>query len=432
MQSIRGFVTKSDRINNTVGVVADFFELSPLALTYSRTRGEYQHSDYPSYTLQTFRAVDEDSGEAFVLSPEQSAEVLAVTDAVVMYMATQNYPYDVQDLLDTVRARFTAEISDFVVGDLRTGTQETMPEWLAWTSQQFPNRTIRIWLCNDAFENQYTDYEIVTVSPLDQLDRFFGAYGSLATQLKQQTIMSFIGLTQVQRGNYPETVLRVFTYNYVNPNNLAQKTPVYWGVLVYGKNGDNVDAIKDALADYLLTNSTHPRADWEVIFPEIFQRTEFLLFPRWDRIAIPNLTQLSALYSAAQDPQEVIAFAKQHWTAIEPSFIDTNLTLVPFDYKALAVVILNGQKNAEGKQRWPALFPDYLPVSTSSPDFNRMSIYTRDWMWQIQALLVLAESMTAYSSLPNPYRRIVRDGIVYVSTLYDNVNYLVAARSNLS
>ena len=76
------------------------------------------------------------------------------------------------------------------------------------------------------------------------------------------------------------------------------------------------------------------------------------------------------------------------------------------------------------------LFKDYIPVSTSSLDFNRMSIYTRDWVLMMVGLIKIAETATEFTSIANPMRRVYRDGILYITRMYDSVNYMVAARSN--
>ena len=58
MKQVQGFVTKAQHINNQAGQVAEFFELSPIGLTYSRNRGEYQNANYPNFTLHTFIGLD--------------------------------------------------------------------------------------------------------------------------------------------------------------------------------------------------------------------------------------------------------------------------------------------------------------------------------------------------------------------------------------
>jgi hypothetical protein len=93
-------------------------------------------------------------------------------------------------------------------------------------------------------------------------------------------------------------------------------------------------------------------------------------------------------------------------------------------------VVLNGTTNVVGKTHIKTLFPDYIPVPTSSVDFNRMSIATREWILQMVELIQIAETATEYSSIQNPIRRVYRDGLLYVTRIINEVNYLVAVRAN--
>lgn len=431
MKIIQGFVTKAAYIDNNPQTVSEFFELSPLAFTYSRTRGEYQQASYVGDILHTFKTVDVDAGNApYKLPDGQVSEVFAVTQALANYLQTAQPPYDTSDFRNTIQAQFPNQIRNLVLGPIHIGAQMNFPEWVSWESVTFPGTQVKIWYVNQAFENQYSNYEIVVVPPIDNLDDFFGNYGSMVTRLNAITPSVFNDRVQDARGDYPDTVTRIYSFSYVNPNNPQQKNPSPWAAIIYGRNGDNIDSVKDAIVDYVLSHSTHNQNDWQVIFPDLFRRTEFLFYPRWDKVSIPNLTDLAALYSSLQDPAECIVFAKQKWTKIAPVWIENNLTIVPFDFKAIAALGLNGQNNADNYTKLRDLFKDYIPVSTASPDFSRMTQYTQRWVLMMVALLKTAETVNENSSIVNPMRRIKRDGILYISQLYDNVNYLVAARTN--
>lgn len=89
---------------------------------------------------------------------------------------------------------------------------------------------------------------------------------------------------------------------------------------------------------------------------------------------------------------------------------------------------LPGQTNVEGKKSLQELFSDYLPVSTSSMDFSRMSVSTQNWVLMMVGLIVAAETATAISPLPADLRRTIRHGKRYISKIYQDVNYLVATR----
>lgn len=427
MKTILGFITKNGYIDNRESTVSRFYELSPLALTYSRRRGEYQHSEFPGDTLHTFKTVDA-AGAYITLVPSQIRECLAVNKEVLQYLQAATYPYDMEDFRNLVLARMGGKISHFESGRFSTGGTRVLPEWIGWRSVDHPDVFVKVWLECQAFEQQYVDYEVVVVPPLEDLDRFFAVYGVTAAALQEWDAVKMLEKTQDAMESLPASVIRLLTTTFINSNNPTQTTKVYWGVAIYGMAGDHIDSIKDAVIDYVLSHSQRTQPQWEIVMPDLFQRTEFLFQPRWDLISIPNLTIASALYSSMVEPTECMLRAREVWSNQSPTFVDNNLALLPFDYKAIMVMALNGQTNIPEKRRLKTLFPDYLPVPTSSLDFNRMSLLTREWVLMMVSLIVAAETATSLTTLPQGLRRVTRHGKRYIAKVYDNVNYLVATR----
>ena len=430
MKIIQGFVTKDSYITNAPGVVSKVFEISPNSLTYSREKGEYQHLQHQGDILHTFMSKDSDTNVKFQLPVTQVDEVFKVIDTVLEYLGTHMPPYVAVNFLNFIQAEHQSEITNVVLGGYYdTGTM-VIPEWISWKSLSHPDTDIRIWMVDQAFQFQYPDYEIIVIPPVDDLDRLFNNYANVSGFLSQITLQQTMERVQEARGPYPPTYTRMFEFNYTNPMNPSQKTKTAWGVLIYGREGDNIDSIKDAIIDHVLNNSTRSQAEWQYIFPEIFQRTEFLLWPRWDKISIPNLTSNSALYSSLMDPTECLTFAKAKWPQYTTLYVDNNLTLIPFDYKAITAVVLNGSTNVDGKKIFREMFPDYIPVPNTSHDFGRMRPTTQDWVLRVIELLVIAETATAHSPIPPHVRRVVRQGVIYICSIYDNINYLVATKSS--
>ena len=430
MKIIQGFVTKDSYISNVPGVVSKVFEVSPNSLTYSRERGEYQHLQHQGDILHAFMSKDNSTGEKFQLTAPQVDEVLKVIDTVLEYLGTHMPPYVTVDFLNFIQAEHQSEISNVVLGDYYDTGSMMIPEWISWKSLSHPDTEIRIWMVDQAFQFQYPDYEIVVVPPVDDLDRLFNNYVDVSGFLSQISLQQTMERVQEARGPYPSTYTRMFEFNYTNPMNPSQKTKTAWGVLIYGREGDNIDSIKDAIIDHVLDNSTRSQVEWQYIFPEIFQRTEFLFWPRWDKISIPNLTSNSALYSSLMDPTECLTFAKAKWPQYTTLYVDNNLTLIPFDYKAVTAVVLNGNTNVDGKKVFREMFPDYIPVPNTSHDFGRMTPTTQGWVLRMIELLVIAETATAHSPIPPHVRRVVRQGVIYICSIYDNINYLVATKSS--
>lgn len=430
MNNIKGFVTIDAYINNTPGVTSPIGELSTWSRTYSKEKGEYQDTNVSGYKLVTFKAEDNTTHNPVALLPAQVTEILLAIQVCVNYATTHIRPYDPTDFKNTLLAAFYQTASNLQFGNFVDNGTIALPEWISYTSIKNDNSYVKVWLSDAAFQNQYDEYSIEVIEPLDNPDDLFGLY-SVATATLATRNVSYLGdAIQAAKIDNPETYLRILSFDYINILDTTQKTPTSWAVLIYGKVGDNVDAIKDAITQKVLAASKHSTPEWEAILPDLFKRTEFTLLPRWDKIAVPNLTTLASLYSALSDPAECISFATNVLTQFTPAFVSANLTVFPYNYKELMVLAVSGDTNVTGSQKLQELFPDYMPLATTSTDFNRMQLNTKNWILFLENLLIAAETADNYSSIPVNLRKQVKYGVLYISGVFENVNYLVAARSN--
>ena len=430
MQLIKGFVTINQFINNTPELVSPLGEISTWSMTYSKEIGTYQDNAILGYRLLTFKSVDSLSSIKLPVASSQATEILSVVKECVAYSGSHIQPHNPLDFKNNLMVAFYGLISDLNFGEFVSIGAVALPAWVSWKSVVHDGNEIRIWLSDPAFADQYDEFEITVIPPLEPLDNFFGFYNTIVNTLSQQTIDQLSNKIQEFKDIHPETYLRMLTFNFTNRYNPVQKTPTTWAVLIYGKAGDYIDTIKDAIVEYILANSTHSREEWKSIFSDIFDRTEFFLLPRWDQVSIPNLTELSALYRTMLSPVECIEFTKNALPFLESTFIDNNINTMAYDYKAITIISVNGLTNVEGKRKLEEIFPDYLPVSSTTLDFNRMTVKTREWLLVVGEILILAETATELTSLPLKFRRIKRDNILFITFLYDNVNYLIATKSN--
>ena len=88
-------------------------------------------------------------------------------------------------------------------------------------------------------------------------------------------------------------------------------------------------------------------------------------------------------------------------------------------------------ENRDNKFQLVDFFEDFINVSSTSEDFNRMTQYTKDWSILIHELVVYAEDTNPDTLIPLSISKITRDGILYLSRLYDNVQYLVATKYSI-
>jgi len=427
MRLIQGFVTKDSFIINQDGQVNEFFELSPLSLTFSKERGEYQSIANVGDILHTFTTRDTTTGLGFTLDAVSVSDTLSITGAILAYCSGNTFSST--EFINFIRTSFNGKIVNFTHGALYEGNLYSIPDWSAWTLMD--GTEVRIWHRDEAFQNQYSFYEIVTVAPLDNIDQFFSRYSDMVSRISALSISAVMERIQTAKGVYPDTYTRILTFKLHNQNNVDQSIDTQWGVLVYGKNGDNIDSIKDAIVDFLLNNSTHSEAEWKVIFPEIFMRTEFAFYPRWDKVAIRNTAELGSIYSAVYKPTDMLDHVISNSPSpITQTFASNNLSVMPFDYKSITCGVICGSTNLAAIDDITEIFPDYIPVNTSSLDFNRMSHSTREWVLKMVELIRIAETVTEYSTVINPMRRVTRNGKLFVCFVYDNVNFLVSAKKN--
>lgn len=433
MQIIKGFVTLDKYIDNVPGSISKLGELSDYAYTYSKNKGEYNDTAYPDYKLISFSCLDNVTNTEVTVKPIEVTEILSIVKTCVDFQVGKIKPIVSIDLYNTLIAAFGTRITGLQLGPIVDGANVSLPSFLSWTSVAIDpkdNNIIKIWLANDAFADQYDQFEISVIPPLTNVDDLFGSFTAASNLIKARTLPQLGDLINVASGSSPESFIKFNVFDMINPLNATQKTPCNWTTLIWGRAGDNIDSIKDAIIDYILKHSTHTREEWATRFPDLFKRTEFIILPRWDKVAIPNLSNLSALYSSIMDPTECKKFATDNIKLYPTAHIESNINIIPHDYKALMLVVINGKDNVDGKKKITDLFNDYIPVSTASLEFNRMSVLTRDWLVIVEKLLIGAEMAGATTVIDKTLRKTYRDGILYVSAVYDNVNYLVAAKSN--
>ncbi len=436
MLAIKGFITNAvfidNAVTNGVGKTATIGEISKNSLTFSRESGTYSSGNAPDLTLVTLL-----SAKDGVLQPVAGAvaeQILAVSKHIYDKTLGSSQQVYADEMFNELIALFAGKAESFSGGAMVTDGHYWVPEWVSWKNVEDPtlgDNEIRVWFVEDSLKEQYDEFEIVVVPPFDNLDDFFKTgteVGALLTALDDSARLLRL---QNAKDGHPETIIRSIAYNYIDPYNAAHKVPANWGLLIYGPGGNNVDAISDKLVDYILANSTHTRAEWTKILPDIFKRTEVIIVPIWNQYAIPNKQTQEGMYSQLDTLAGSIAFFKSVIPSYPGSLIEAFATKMGNPYKGLAILAVGGPDNRDNLHTLRDIFPDYVPLPTGQ-DFNRMQEPTRGFALMLQEMLLWTERMTPHSSIPTQsgYTRTIRDGVLYMVKNYQNINYLVAAKSN--
>jgi hypothetical protein len=448
MYASKSFCNIKALISNQPGIIAPAGEISPAARTFSREVGYYSDAAKPGLQVVNFKCVSNQvqPGPGGIDGPSLAkvmdgfvvSQVVGLTDFCYQRAVNTTGQIFADELLVLLRDYApTVNATNVTIGQVQSHNGLWLPEWIKWENTYTPNATPpeqsdhQVWLVNQSFVEQYSDYEIIVVPPLDNLDLFFTTGANVANLINAITIPQTMERIQLARSDNPETILRSNDYDYINPLDNTQRVRVNWPVLIHGNAGDNIDAIKEAMIEYILANSTRNRQDWTRIFPDIFKRTEFICAPGWQFYAIPNATLREGVYSPITNPSDAIAYIKQVANEYPAAHVEEHTTVLGFPYRSVSIVSIGGTDNRQNKFRIDEIFPDYINVSTSSNEFNRMSLDTQNWVSMMERLVITAESMTETTTMPQGMMKMKRSGILYAVKTYQNIQYLVASKRSV-
>lgn len=422
---VKGFLKINSLISNIPGVIAPIGELSLYSETFSKERGYYQPSINNDYDLVTFLSVD-NVNQPIVLTDTQVNKIVSICIFLRLTIASTVPPYDINNIKTSMFNQFPSDIGVLEIGDLVS----VMPQWISWTT---PNNqeTYTIWFQDMAFRNQYEHFDIVVVDPLPDMTIFTQNLGSINAALTDETADKLSVRINTARNNNPETVLKIIKFPYADVNNPGIIVDVYWPVLIYGLAGDHIDAIKDAIINRLNQLNFLNQSQWGERFPDIYRRTEFIVVPAWNKIAIPNMLTQEGIYSQILKPEEITELSKSVIDFYDEQYVEDNTYSVPTIFKGLTLSITNGMGNITGLEDFREVYPDYVPLPTSSLDFNRMTLETQDMHRLIHDLVTYAETMTRYSFLPDETRRIQRGSRYYIAKMLHGINFIVLPKAEL-
>ena len=433
MFALKAFASHSLFINNTPGVISAVGEISTKSLTYAREKGSYKSINSAEIELTTFTSML--NGLQFQLTTDIVDEIINIVKYIYNKAITIQGVVYRDEILQYLLTTYAATSFNFDSGNVVDNGRYFVPEWISWESKNTGNigagNVIKIWLSDPSFQLQYDDYEIVVVPPIVPLDNFFLPASMVNTQVNAVNMSAMINNIQIAKNNYPETIIRSESFNYIDPYNSLNTFPTVWNLLIYGEAGNNIDIIQNTLINYILANSTKLKADWTILLPDLFKRTEFSIFPDWTRWGIPNRALVTGIYSPITNLTNSLTLLNNTVKNYPTAHINANASVLPQAYKSLSLLIVGSPDNKNNAFKISDIFSDYINVPTSSADFNRMSTITQAWVTMIATMIVTAENMNPFSSVPSGMSKVTRNGILYLVSNYNNIDYLVAAKMSL-
>lgn len=436
MYILKGFASYSKLHDNTVGATSPIGELSTHALTYAKEHGLYSNDTYPDAGLVSFRSYDSTLDELISVPVAFRDIVLEIAQWIYDNSINGTLQGTNQILLTGLTNNFGTVIEAIEVGAMISDTSYWMPEWISFKvsgDTTFDDNYIKIWFADVPFTQQYDEYEISFIAPLDNLDDFYLNATQVQSLVAGRSMTSLMLKIDEVKAKNPYTYLKSDSYDYHNPNDIASTIPTDWVVILYGIAGNSIDVIKRELQTWILANSSHTIEEWKVLFPDIFTNTEFIITPLWNQYAIPNRTIQAGVYSPISLFLSQIAEGLKTFKGLDytRNHIVANMVATTSVYKSLSLIAVGGPDNRDGIMKLNEQFTDYIAVPTTSTDFNRMSIKTQEWITLLTEMLIVAEEMDEHSTIPLGMSRLTRDGVIYVVATYDDVQYLVTSKYSM-
>jgi hypothetical protein len=441
MYVLKGFINNNTFLDATPSATSAIGELSTLSSTYSTTKA-YYFQEAAAAALEFVSFTSNDSTRGTVQVPQNIVtQVLDI--AAWIYAQTQAIPNPGEiaqaTILSGLLNQFETSAQNFTAGNMVTDGTYWVPEWIQWentTDSTYGSistggaNLIKIWFADASFAAEYDAYSIVVIPPIANLNNFFTPSANVKALLDAQTFVQTMTAVQTAKGINPETLIVGETYDYVDPTNPANLLPTNWTLLIYGPAGNNIDSITTAIINYILANSTETQAQWTAILPSLFKQTEFTLVPMWDQYAIPNRNQVTGIYSPVANPSRALAMMGQAAQSYPTAHINSNCCVQTYPYKCVPVVSCGSPNNSNAAYQLEDVFPDLLAVSSQSTDFSRMAQATQGFFLLLGTMLIAAETLTEFGNVPAGMSTLTRDGIFYLVSTYNEINYLMVCKSN--
>lgn len=432
MYSTKSFCNVIAFASQEPGVVSPIGELTTYAKTFTKELGFYRHSTLERYELQNFSSIENSVAKKIPqTNVDQAIDFVDLVTKITVSTSGELYYDEILAQLKTKAEQINA--NNVNMGSMVNAGAWWVPQWISWTDTSTgAANTHKVWLSLSAFVTQYTDYEIVVVTPFDGLDQFFNPGSVVENLVKAVTPSQIMERAERAKAGFPETVIATDPYEYIDPANTSRRIDVPFTILGYGPASNDPDVKREALANYILANSTHTRAEWAVIFPEIFKRTEFMLAPYWDSFAVEQRVFDQGIYSPIVDHTRPLQWMIKQAPEYSPDHLAAVTQTLGFPYRSMQMAAAGHFENKDGKVKITDYYPDFINVGTETTDFARMNPVTQAWAVAILELIIIAEKLEQSTDLPQGIYRITRGTKTYAARTINRILYLVIAKNSIN
>lgn len=429
MRTIKGFMTRDDYISNDPAVTADIFELSDYCNTYAKDKKSFYYSQNSLYSLKVFHQS--------AAMTQSDADMISSFIVHYSNYATTNIGMDENMLMLSSVTTFNTLNPGVQISQL--STIGVVGYHGLRTAEYFYfviNNDIEalVWTADTVFKLVYPDYIIDTVFPSSDFASIVSTPAAFISMLDSFDFAVFTDRVNVAKGGYPPTHTRVLNVPYKVPSTTIFKN-CYFAFNIYNEAGNYDDLLKLELFEYLIANTTLTQSDVENLFPSLLEINEFFIVPRWDKIAVPSQIGQAAIYSQLHLTYNEVYDLNKYITVYPEAHLRAQTYTLPTEYNNMLLSISNGYYTQIDKKDFKNLYGDIVTVSTTDPDFARMSTLTQNFLTKLYDMLFIANSDSFLdlfnkifaTGLIATYKLRTRNGISYIAVRYnDHVYYILS------
>lgn len=420
-RQLKAFATCDTFTDNTPGVVRSLYELSAMGQTYSKNKKQYHSTENALMGLHSFKEID-----MGVLTQSEINSILRVVDRFVIHCThnpTLSKNQAVLTFLNNYNAEFVSEgVNALTVGAILNSNELYGPDFMSFETRGI---LCAIWLNDVSFRNFFNDYEIDVVFGREDFLQTVQNSALFLNSLSAFSLTEFMTRVETAKAGVPASYTRVLNLPYHLPNSSVVKD-CYFAFNLYGGQG-NYDYVLKLHLYQLLMNAGLTSTLIEQLFPSILQINEFFITPCWDRVAIPShvgengiLSQVSKAFSETFDTMKYVKVYS------DANFVRDNTYNVPCDYNNILLRVTNGFYSDVDKRDFHTQYSDLITVTSTHPDFARMSTKTQRFMTLLENFLFVADSDSQTELLTKivdnenfTFHMVSRQGIWYVSFFFE-------------
>lgn len=430
MLEIKGFIGVSGYSDNTPDKTATVGELSKISRSFCRDIKEHVDKARPEIVFNLFSSKSETELDYAEPTADQTSFILEVATWVVDQGRLQIAVNDLVLYIQAINGRFVDFPGTWNVGALVEYDDGYYPSYVRYVT---PEWSFQIWFSDTEFQLQYDEYSIDVVFPVEDIDTLVQPYDTVHPLLAKATSTYMLDKVMQVEKTTPSTMNKGRDYTWYDFSDQTKTQPCNFVAVIFGKAGDNVDAIRSAIVDAILKVSVYDRSRWAEVLPELFSPDELMMIPNWNAIMESYDPLSDDIYTSVITTQQAEHIAISLTPTYLVDHIQQTMNIVPTLWRGITMMVTPNEPFGDKEPKtFQELFPDYMLVPTTEPDFHRMSEDTRRMSLLIYSLLTYAAEYSDYYVLPRDFSVTRRGSQEFITTSANGYLYHVLTKRSFA